>query len=64
MSLEKATERWWGQAFKSEPAIDLGAIDKSRPMEDLDQEALMTVQKLVWEQERKLNERRRSDSEC
>lgn len=50
ISFEKIQERWWESCFKDEPEIELKSIDCSRPMEDLDDESLATVNKLKFDQ--------------
>jgi len=53
INLEKIQERWWDACFVNEPEIELKSIDCSRPLEDLDDESLATVNKLQFDQMQK-----------
>ncbi|XP_008485321.1 nudC domain-containing protein 3 [Diaphorina citri] len=48
IQLEKAKEAWWDQLIKSEPKINLQAIDSTRPFSELPQEEQMKVNELIW----------------
>lgn len=51
--LEKASERWWEALIEGEVKIDLSKIDCSRNLEDMDSEAQMKVQELMWNHQQK-----------
>ncbi|KAF4521179.1 hypothetical protein B566_EDAN010641, partial [Ephemera danica] len=52
--LEKCEERWWDSLLTSEPKIDLGTIDPSRPLDEMSQSEQMKVQELVWSEQQRV----------
>lgn len=48
VQLEKAVPCWWGCLLQGEPSVDLGSMDRSKPLAELPSEEQMKIQELQW----------------
>ena len=48
VQLEKAVPCWWERLLQAEPAVDLAAMDRSKPLAELASEEQMKIQELQW----------------
>lgn len=53
VNLEKVQERWWDAVFVDEPKLNVRAMECSRPMTDLDDEAQAKIEQMMWDDHRK-----------
>lgn len=53
INVEKVEERWWEKLLENEEKLDMKNINPEKPITDLEQEAQVKIQQLMYDQHRK-----------